>query len=142
MSSEKDAGFRKGSLQGSGRVPERVPPKVFLQRLDNVPEHSCDFFNAGLKKRMKRFLVPLTEFLCGTCRRSPHPGQRSAQRRFAARPTPAQARSLARQAAGSPAASDGATLAWNPFKGSTGRACESIPGVAAKVSGTHPDRYS
>ena len=35
------------------------------------------------------------------------------------RDTPAQARSLARQAAGSPAASDGATLAWNPFKGST-----------------------
>ena len=32
---------------------------------------------------------------------------------------PAQARSLARQAAGSPAASDGAALAWNPFKGST-----------------------
>ena len=39
--------------------------------------------------------------------------------RFAARPMPAQARSLARQAAGSPAASDGAALAWNPFKGST-----------------------
>ena len=39
--------------------------------------------------------------------------------RFAARPMPAQARSLAGQAAGSPAASDGAALAWNPFKGST-----------------------
>ena len=32
-----------------------------------------------------------------------------------ARPTPAQARTVARQAAGSPAASDSATLVWNPF---------------------------